>query len=70
MAVQQITFKKITKFNVDDPNFKPPPQPEPEEINGITEPQLVAGHPEYNHSINATAHKARLSSLQIEERPR
>ena len=34
MAVQQITFKKITKFNVDDPNFKPPPQPEPEEING------------------------------------
>ena len=40
------------------------------EINGVTEPQLVAGHPEYNHSINATAHKARLSSLQIEERPR
>ena len=35
MAIQQITFKKITKFNVDDPNFKPPPQPEPEEvING------------------------------------
>jgi len=40
------------------------------EINGVTEPQLVAGHPEYNHSINATAHKARLSSLQIEERSR
>ena len=40
------------------------------EVNGITEPQLVAGHPEYNHSINATAHKARLSSLQIEERPK
>ena len=34
MAIQQITFKKITKFNVDDPNFKQPPQPEPEEING------------------------------------
>ena len=34
MAVQLITHKKITKFNVDDPNFKPPPQPEPEEING------------------------------------
>ena len=34
MAIQQITFKKITKFNVDDPNFKPPPQPEPEEVNG------------------------------------
>ena len=40
------------------------------EIGSVTEPQLVAGHPEYNHSINATAHKARLSSLQIEERPR
>ena len=40
------------------------------EINGVVEPQLVAGHPEYNHSINATAHKSRLSSLQIEERPR
>ena len=34
MAVQLITDKKITKFNVDDPNFKPPPQPEPEEVNG------------------------------------
>ena len=34
MAVQLITDKKITKFNVNDPNFKPPPQPEPEEVNG------------------------------------
>ena len=40
------------------------------EINGATEPQLIAGHPGYNHSIKATAHRARLSSLQIEERPR
>ena len=40
------------------------------EINGTTEPQLVAGNPQYNHSIKATAHRARLSSLQIEERPR
>ena len=40
------------------------------EINGTTEPQLIAGHPEYNHSIKATAHRARLSSLQIEERPK
>ena len=23
MAIQQITFKKITKFDVEDPNFKP-----------------------------------------------
>ena len=40
------------------------------EINGTTEPQWIAGHPEYKHSIKATAHRARLSSLQIEERPK
>ena len=40
------------------------------EINGTTEPQLIAGHHGYNHSIMATAHRARLSSLQIEERSR
>ena len=40
------------------------------EINGTTEPQLFAGHPEYKHQIRATAHRSRLSSLQIEERPR
>ena len=34
MAVQVITHKKITKFNVDDPNFKPLPKPEPEEVGG------------------------------------
>ena len=34
MAVQQIIGKKITKFDLNDPNFKPPPQPEPEEVNG------------------------------------
>ena len=34
------------------------------------EPQLIAGHPAYKHQIKATAHKAKLSSLQIEERPR
>ena len=40
------------------------------EINGTTEPQLIAGHPGYKHSIKATAHRSRLSSLQIEERPK
>jgi len=39
------------------------------EINGVTEPQLIAGHQNYKHSIKVTAHRARLSSLQIEERP-
>ena len=40
------------------------------EINSTVEPQLVAGHPNYKHSIIAKAHRAKLSSLQIEERPR
>ena len=34
MAIQLITKKIIKKFDLNDPNFKPPPQPEPEEING------------------------------------
>ena len=34
MAVQILTNKKITKFDVEDPNFKPLPKPEPEEVNG------------------------------------
>ena len=40
------------------------------EINGTTEPQLIVGHPNYRHNIKATAHRSRLSSLQIEERPK
>ena len=40
------------------------------EINGVTEPQLIGGHPNFSHAIKATAHRSRLSSLQIEERPR
>jgi|TARA_R110001592_G_scaffold325287_1_gene605194 hypothetical protein len=40
------------------------------EINGTTEPQLFVGHPGYKHQIKATAHRSRMSSLQIEERPR
>ena len=34
MAVQIITHKKITKFDTDDPNYKPLPKPDPEEIDG------------------------------------
>ena len=40
------------------------------EINGVTEPQLIGGHPSFNHAIKATAHRSRLSSINIEERPR
>ena len=39
-------------------------------INSVVEPQLIAGHQNYKHSINAKAHRSKLSSLQIEERTR
>ena len=40
------------------------------EINAVTEPQLIAGHQNFKHQIFATAHRSRLSTLQIEERPK
>ena len=40
------------------------------EMNSVTEPQLIAGNPDYKHEIRVLAHKSRLSSLQIEERPK
>ena len=41
MAIQILTNKKITKFDVEDPNFKPLPKPEPEEVNGnVTEEDI------------------------------
>ena len=43
MAVQIITHKKITKFDVEDPNFKPLPKPEPEEVNGNLKEEDVYG---------------------------
>ena len=40
------------------------------EMNSVTEPQLIAGHQNFKHSIIVKAHRSRLSGLQIEERPR
>ena len=40
------------------------------EMNSVTEPQLVAGHQNFKHSIIVKAHRSRLSGLQIEERSR
>ena len=40
------------------------------EINGTSEQQVFGGHPNFKHQIKATANRSRLSSLQIEERPR
>ena len=40
------------------------------EMNSVTEPQLIGGHQGFKHQIKAVAHRSRLSSLQIEERPK
>ena len=53
MAVQVITHKKITKFDVNDPNFKPPPEPEPDEINGnLTEEDMYGEKHHYYQPDN------------------
>ena len=51
MAVQVITNKKITKFDVEDPNYKPPPQPEPEVVSGnIIDPEKTDIYGEKVHT--------------------
>jgi hypothetical protein len=38
------------------------------EMNGITEPQLIAGHQDFKHQVRATANRTRLSSVNFDER--
>ena len=40
------------------------------EINSVTEPQLIAGHPDYKHDVIVTAHRRRMSSVNFSERIR
>jgi len=40
------------------------------ELNAVTEPQLVAGHPEYSFQVKVSANRTRLSNVNLEERPR
>ena len=49
MAVQVITHKKITKFDVEDPNFKPLPKPEPEEVNGNVVEEDIYGERKHTY---------------------
>ena len=52
MAVQVITHKKITKFDLTDPNFKQPPKPEPEEVNGnVVEDIDLYGEKQLQHYL-------------------
>ena len=51
MAIQLITHKKITKFDTKDPNYKPPPQPEPEVVSGnIIDPEKTDIYGEKVHT--------------------
>ena len=49
MAVQVITDKKITKFDVDDPNFKPLPKIE-QEVDGNIKTEETDIYGERKHS--------------------
>ena len=70
MSVQVITHKKITKFDVDDPNYKPLPKPKPEEVNGNViedidlygEKQLALSH-ERKHSYQPDNGNLQLSEF-------
>ena len=52
MAVQVITHKKIKKFDVTDPNYKPLPQPEPEEVDGNVVEEDVYGERKHLYQPN------------------
>lgn len=40
------------------------------EMDSVTEPQLVAGHPNFSFEVQSTAHRTRLSNVTFEERVR
>tara|TARA_Y100001970_G_C13707628_1_gene590282 strand:- start:153 stop:623 length:471 start_codon:yes stop_codon:yes gene_type:complete len=40
------------------------------ELNSVTEPQLIAGNPEFSHQVKAIANRVRLSSVNFDERKR
>ena len=52
MAVQIITHKKITKFDTNDPNYKPLPKPDPEEIDGNIIEEDVYGEKVHTYQPN------------------
>ena len=52
MAIQILTNKKITKFDVEDPNYKPLPKPDPEEIDGNIVEEDVYGEKKHFYQPN------------------
>ena len=49
MAVQKIFFKRITKFDDNDPNYKPLPKPDPEEIDGNVKEEDIYGERKHTY---------------------
>ena len=49
MAVQQITGKRIIKHDVSSPNYKKPPKPEVEEVNGNVVEEDVYGEKKHTY---------------------
>ena len=49
MAIQLIKHKRITKFDVEDPNYKPLPKPEPEEVDGNVVEEDIYGERKHTY---------------------
>ena len=49
MAVQQITGKRIIKHDTSSPNYKAPPKPEVEEVNGNVVEEDIYGEKKHTY---------------------
>ena len=49
MAIQLISDKIIKKFDLNDPNYKPLPKPEPEEVNGNVVEEDIYGERKHTY---------------------
>ena len=49
MAVQRITHKKIIKYDVDSPNYRPAPKPEKEEVDGNVVEEDIYGERKHTY---------------------
>ena len=49
MAVQQITGKRIIKHDTSSPNYKKPPKPEVEEVNGNVVEEDIYGEKKHTY---------------------
>jgi len=64
MAIQLITHKKITKFDIESPNYKPPPQPEPKVVSGnIKETEKTDIYGENTYQVSTESN----GNLKLEE---